>query len=85
MYYVIDFDGNTRTRKDYKTLKAAIKAAEKAFDKNVYVENDYHNLRPIDPASLAASALGRSRAGRPAAVAASRENGKKGGRPGKEK
>lgn len=31
--------------------------------------------------SDAASALGRSRAGKPAAVAASRENGKKGGRP----
>jgi len=55
------------------------------FDKNVYVESDYGNLRPVAPESIAAATLGRkggkARAGRPAAVAASRENGKLGGRP----
>jgi pyruvate/oxaloacetate carboxyltransferase len=46
--------------------------------------NEYERLEWEDITNKAASALGKSRAGKPAAVAASRENGKKGGRPRKE-
>jgi general stress protein YciG len=83
MYYVFDFDGKTRTRKEYKTLSGAKKAAETTYDKTVYVENDYGNLRPVDPVSVAAAALGRKggKAKSQEKTDAVRENGKKGGRP----